>query len=105
MMHCIISQHLHSHPMGLEYIFLLICRAAMVEWICTIVDRSGDGWNKPINMGPVINTPENESFPFAAKYGKLFFASDGHRGYGGKDLYYTQEINEDGWPLCTLIQQ
>ncbi len=59
-------------------------------------DRRGSDWDKPINMGSVINTPKNESFPFAANYSKLFFASDGHKGYGGKDLYYTQEINE-GW--------
>ncbi|MBN1791178.1 MAG: PKD domain-containing protein [Bacteroidales bacterium] len=58
-------------------------------------DRRGGDWDKPINMGSVINTPENESFPFAANYGKLFFASDGHKGYGGKDLYYSREINEE----------
>jgi outer membrane protein OmpA-like peptidoglycan-associated protein len=56
-------------------------------------DRRNNDWDKPVNMGPVINTPKNESFPFACKYGKLFFASDGHKGFGGKDLFYTQEIN------------
>jgi outer membrane protein OmpA-like peptidoglycan-associated protein len=54
--------------------------------------RNGD-WDRPVNMGPAINTPGNESFPFACKSGKLFFASDGHNGFGGKDLFYTQEIN------------
>jgi outer membrane protein OmpA-like peptidoglycan-associated protein len=56
-------------------------------------DRRNNDWDKPVNLGPVINTPKNESFPFACKYGKLFFASDGHKGFGGKDLFYTQEIN------------
>jgi hypothetical protein len=56
-------------------------------------DRRNNDWDRPVNLGPVINTPKNESFPFACKYGKLFFASDGHNGFGGKDLYYTQEIN------------
>lgn len=56
-------------------------------------DRRNDDWNQPVNLGPVINTPKNESFPFAAKYSKLYFASDGHKGFGGKDLFYTQEIN------------
>jgi outer membrane protein OmpA-like peptidoglycan-associated protein len=56
-------------------------------------DSLKDGWDRPVNLGPLINTPKNESFPFACKYGKLFFASDGHKGFGGKDLYYTQEIN------------
>jgi hypothetical protein len=50
-------------------------------------------WDSPVNLGPVINTEKNESFPFAFKYGKLFFASDGHKGFGGKDLFYSQEVN------------
>jgi hypothetical protein len=56
-------------------------------------DKGTNNWSKPVNMGPAINTPKNESFPFASKCGKLFFASDGHKGLGGKDLFYTQEMN------------
>lgn len=56
-------------------------------------DRRNNDWDQPVNLGPLINTPKNESFPFACKYGKLYFASDGHKGFGGKDLFYTQEIN------------
>jgi hypothetical protein len=56
-------------------------------------DRRNNNWDPPVNLGAVINTSKNESFPYAGKYRKLFFASDGHPGYGGKDLYYTQEIN------------
>jgi hypothetical protein len=56
-------------------------------------DRRNNNWDQPVNLGPVINTPKNESFPFACKYGKLYFASDGLKGFGGKDLFYTQEIN------------
>jgi hypothetical protein len=56
-------------------------------------DRRNDEWDKPVNLGPVVNTAKNESFPFASGYGKLFFASDGHKGFGGKDLYYTRQIN------------
>jgi hypothetical protein len=56
-------------------------------------DRNNDSWDKPVNLGPLINTNKNESFPFACKYGKLYFASDGLKGLGGKDLFYTQQIN------------
>jgi hypothetical protein len=56
-------------------------------------DRGNNDWDPPVNLGPVINTSKNESFPFAYKFGKLYFASDGLEGYGGKDLFYTQEIN------------
>ena len=56
-------------------------------------DKRNNEWDRPVNMGPVINTSKNESFPFACKSGKLFFASDGHKGLGGKDLFYSQELN------------
>ena len=56
-------------------------------------DRLNNDWDQPVNLGPVINTPKNESFPFVCQYGKLYFASDGHKGFGGKDLFYTQEID------------
>lgn len=50
-------------------------------------------WQNPVNLGAIINTPKNEAYPFAAADGKLFFASDGHGGYGGKDIFYTVEMN------------
>lgn len=56
-------------------------------------DSINSGWDKPVNLGPVINTSKNESFPFSAGFGMLFFASDGHPGFGGKDIFYTREIN------------
>ncbi|KON26413.1 hypothetical protein AC481_07265 [miscellaneous Crenarchaeota group archaeon SMTZ-80] len=56
-------------------------------------DWNEKDWTKPVNLGPVINTPGNESFPFVSKSEKLFFASDGHIGFGGKDIYYSQEID------------
>jgi PKD domain/WD40-like Beta Propeller Repeat len=61
-------------------------------------DKINNQWDHPVNLGPVINTAGNESFPFACKYGKLYFASDGLKGFGGKDLFYTQEINGE-WIL------
>ncbi len=53
-----------------------------------------EGWSQPVNLGSVINTPKNESFPFACRFGRLYFSSNGHEGLGGKDIYYTQQINE-----------
>ena len=56
-------------------------------------DSLDTGWSPPVNLGPVLNTPKNESFPFAAVFGKLYFSSDGHEGFGGKDIYYSLELN------------
>jgi peptidoglycan-associated lipoprotein len=44
------------------------------------------------NLGPEINTPGNEMFPYAAENGKFYFASDGHPGFGGLDLYVVNRI-------------
>ena len=58
-------------------------------------DTMQSGWDRPVNLGPAVNTSKSESFPYAAGFGMLFFASDGHKGFGGKDLYYTREINSN----------
>ncbi len=45
------------------------------------------------NLGPDINTPGNELFPYVADDAKLYFASDGHPGYGGLDLFVVKRQN------------
>jgi len=45
------------------------------------------------NLGPEINTPGDEMFPYVAEDGKLYFASDGHPGYGGLDLFVVKRSN------------
>jgi outer membrane protein OmpA-like peptidoglycan-associated protein len=45
------------------------------------------------NLGPEINTPGNELFPYMAEDAKLYFASDGHPGYGGLDLFVVKRAN------------
>lgn len=43
----------------------------------------------PRNLGENINTEGRESFPFVSKSGDFYFASDGHIGLGGLDLFVT----------------
>jgi outer membrane protein OmpA-like peptidoglycan-associated protein len=50
---------------------------------------NGSEWSKPENLGANINTPGEEKFPFIAQDGTLFYASDGHYGLGGLDIYKT----------------
>lgn len=45
------------------------------------------------NLGPEINTPGNEMFPYVAEDAKLYFASDGHPGYGGLDLFVVKRVD------------
>lgn len=44
-------------------------------------------WVDIRNMGPDINTPGNEMFPFVSQDGSLYFASDGHPGFGNLDIF------------------
>lgn len=54
-----------------------------------VVDIAEDGTlGEPVNMGKKINTEGVESFPFIGKESNdLYFASNGHIGLGGLDLY------------------
>lgn len=44
-------------------------------------------WTYPINVGKPVNTAGNEMFPFIHKDNHLYFASDGHKGMGGLDMF------------------
>lgn len=44
------------------------------------------------NLGPDINTPGDELFPYMAENGKLYFASDGHAGFGMLDLFVVNRV-------------
>ncbi|PKQ65595.1 hypothetical protein BZG02_00905 [Labilibaculum filiforme] len=62
--------------------------------------KYGFSWSHPINCGPTINTDGNEMFPFIAEDGYLYFASDGHIGFGGLDIFKSIfEQNEWTYPV------
>lgn len=50
-------------------------------------------WSTPENLGRPINTEGNELFPYIDKEGTLYFASSGHPGIGGLDLFKTSLKN------------
>lgn len=60
------------------------------------VKKTGKGWGRPENLGPGINSPANEGFPYIHQDGTLYFASKGHGGFGGFDLFKA-EPEEDGF--------
>lgn len=47
-------------------------------------------WTQPINMGDAINTEGDEMFPSVHTNGMLFFASNGHPGLGGLDVFKSK---------------
>ena len=50
---------------------------------------SGD-WSAPNNLGPYINSANNEVFPFIHEDGTLYFSSNKEGGLGGLDVYYAR---------------
>ncbi|GAA4454651.1 hypothetical protein GCM10023189_21400 [Nibrella saemangeumensis] len=60
------------------------------------LNASGE-WVEPVNLGVPVNTPFNEASPFIHANGRtLFFASDGHIGLGGYDLFVADSLTK-GW--------
>jgi outer membrane protein OmpA-like peptidoglycan-associated protein len=55
--------------------------------------KEGENWGKPVNMGPEINTEGDETFPYIAPNGNLYFASNGYTNLGGLDIFYVKLEN------------
>ena len=54
---------------------------------------TGGSWSDPVSLGNVVNTPGDEMFAYLHNDTTLFFASDGHPGLGGLDIYYSIKRN------------
>jgi outer membrane protein OmpA-like peptidoglycan-associated protein len=55
----------------------------------------------PENLGAKVNTNGNESFPFVSANNQLYFASNGHIGLGGLDIFVA-DISTEG--IVSAIQ-
>lgn len=65
-------------------------------WVATRNDYNN--WDKPQNLGSVINTPGRELSPFIHPDNQtLYFASDGHPGMGGLDIFYSRRNEKGEW--------
>ncbi len=59
--------------------------------------KRGEGWSAPLNLGNEINTVGDEESPFLAEDGRtMYFSTNGQSGYGGKDIYVSQRL-DDSW--------
>jgi len=60
------------------------------------IQRNAEGvWGDAVNLGKDINTAGKEVFPFYQEEGAiLFFASNGHLGLGGLDLFVSPDQGE-----------
>ncbi len=63
-------------------------------------------WIEPVNLGNTVNSSENELFPQIGEDNVLYFASNGHEGFGGLDVYAVKKadnIDETSWEKRTNI--
>lgn len=66
-------------------------------------------WTDIQNLGPQINTSDDELFPCIRKDGTLYFSSKGHPGYGGLDIFKAVPVGRDTtygaskMPVYTLL--
>ncbi|MCB0704878.1 MAG: OmpA family protein [Saprospiraceae bacterium] len=67
------------------------------------VDRIPGGWGDPKLLSRAVNTPFDEQFPYMDQ-DTLYFASDGHTGMGGLDIYRTYKQSGDYWSKATNLK-
>ncbi len=73
----------------------------------------GKSWSNPKNLGKIVNTDYDEKFVFIHPNGKtLYFASNGHQGLGGYDIFKTELVNGEwsvpvnvGYPINTVNEE
>jgi outer membrane protein OmpA-like peptidoglycan-associated protein len=79
------------------------------EYDLYISSLTDENWDSPQNLGPVINTPYNESTPFYSPDGDmLYFSSEGHNNMGRYDIFRSSIKNNKfstpqnlGYPVNT----
>lgn len=59
-------------------------------------DLTANGWSAPVNVGPTVNTPQNELFPSIPANGHLYFSSNRSGALGKLDIYHCSNTN-NGW--------
>jgi peptidoglycan-associated lipoprotein len=65
-------------------------------WVAVRKSRNAP-FGHPINLGPNINTKGDEMFPFLRGDTALYFASNGHGGMGGLDIFESKIDSSGHW--------
>lgn len=67
-----------------------------------VLTKTAEGWGSPLNLGPNVNTTEEETFPYLADDGRLYFASNGQMGMGGLDIFVASRIKNQWGNVLNL---
>lgn len=84
-------------------LYFVSAREGNRDIFVTSTDEHGV-WQKPVNLGPPVNTEKDENSPFIHPDGKtLYFMSDGHPGMGGMDIFMSQKQHDGTWSIPVNI--
>lgn len=79
---------------GKKLFFVSSREGGMGESDIYVSDITSEGFTTPVNLGSKVNSSGAEDRPFIHPDGQtLYFSSDGHPGYGGKDLFMSRYEN------------
>lgn len=64
-----------------------------------IAYKSENGYSQPKPVQGLVNTLDNEVYPYFLNDSNLFFASNGHGGLGGLDMFYINLKSPNSLPV------
>lgn len=67
-------------------------------WRVSLKERA----SVPENLGDFINTPGDEMFPYVRDDSVLYFASNGHAGLGGLDIFRAEMQPSGSWLVTNM---
>ncbi|MFB6319823.1 OmpA family protein [Saccharicrinis sp. FJH54] len=65
-------------------------------------EGSGANFKKPVNLGPTINSADNEIFPYMQNDTVMIYSSNGLLGFGGYDIYWVDLNSKNRIPRNLL---
>ncbi|MFM2377262.1 MAG: hypothetical protein RLZZ165_2359 [Bacteroidota bacterium] len=79
-----------------QYVYFAACgrRGGYGDCDIYVSKLNGTTWSNPLNLGPIINSPQWDSQPSISSDGKtLYFSSRRPGGLGSEDIWYSQNVN------------
>jgi hypothetical protein len=70
-------------------------------YYCELIN---DEWSSPVNLGPKVNSPSSENYPYMHPSGRLYFSSNRTGGVGKLDVYYTS-LTYGSWDEPTRMPE
>ena len=63
------------------------------DWDIWYVERTDSGWSEPRNLGPPVNSNQDEYYVSLTREKTIYFASNRAGGYGSFDIYRSKFVD------------